>query len=298
MVALRVGRARPFLIVGWLFFLVTLVPVIGFVRIGSQALADRYTYIPSIGLFIALVFTVQDLTKQWRIGLVPVATLWTSVIALLSVLTARQISRWRDSETLFQYTLSVTSDNAVIHYNLGCLLQEQGRNDEAVSHFTEAVRIKPHYLHALANLGAVLRKQGKAAEAVGFYQRALALEPDSVIVRWQFGEVLEETGKPEAALPQFLEAVKLSPRDARLRTDLGVKLGHRNKFAEAAEQFKEALRIDPNNAEAHYDLGLVFLFTGQPEKALDEFTITRRLKPGVPGLEDSLRRAREAMKHP
>jgi tetratricopeptide (TPR) repeat protein len=291
-VAVRFARQKPYLIVGWLFFLLTLVPVIGFVRIGSQAMADRYSYIPSIGLFVAVIFGVADIAKTWRIPPMPMTLISSGLIGVLAFLTARQVHRWRDSETLFQYVLSVTSDNAVIHYNLGCVLQQQGKDAEAVTHFAEAVRIKPRYGHALANLGLTLRKQGKAAEAISIYERALEVEPESVKVHWQFGEVLEQQGKNDDALEQFHQAVKLAPADPRIRTDLGVKLARGGKFAEAAEQFAEAIRLDPNNAEAHDDLGLVFLSTGDPVKALEEFNNAYRLNPNVSGLEDNLRRAR------
>ena len=124
-VALRNARERSYLISGWLWFLGTLVPVIGLVRVGDQAMADRYTYIPSIGLFIALVFGLADLANTWRIGRVSIATASAVTILLLASLTTLQISRWRDSETLFAYALSVTSDNAVVQNDLGCVLDQQ-----------------------------------------------------------------------------------------------------------------------------------------------------------------------------
>jgi tetratricopeptide (TPR) repeat protein len=291
--AFRYARRGPYFIVGWLFFLGTLVPVIGLVRIGSQALADRYMYIPSIGFFIAVVFGLADLTKKLSINPKWIALAALGALIPLTSLTARQIARWRDSETLFHYVLSVTSDNPVIEYNLGCALQQQGKQTEAAAHFAEAVRIKPRYLHAVVNLAFALRKQGKPTEAVGFYQRALKLDPDSVKVRWQLGEVLEELGKDDEAIRQYYETMRLKPRDHMIRTDLGVKLARKGKIAEATEQFNEALRLDPNYAEAHDDLGLAFLATGQADKALQEFTTAYKLKPDLAGLEENLRRARE-----
>ena len=291
--ALKNVRVRPYLIVGWLFFLGTLIPVIGLVRIGSQAMADRYMYIPSIGLILAVVFGCADLAGRWSLGRAVPILIGSLTVSSLALASVRQIARWRDSETLFQYVLSVTADNPVIQYNLGYVLQQQGRDIEASKHFAEAVRIKPAYVHALANLGLTLRKQGKLAEATDAYRRALELEPNSVKIHWQLGEVLEDGGQNDEALSHFYETIKLNPRDAQLRTDLGVKLARRSKLPEAAEQFREAIRIDPNNAEAHDDLGLVFLSTGQPDKALQEFTTALRLKPDLPGIEDNLRRARE-----
>jgi tetratricopeptide (TPR) repeat protein len=145
-VALREARERPWLIVGWLWFVGTLIPVIGLVQVGiGEAMADRYHYIPSIGLFVALVFGLADLANAWRIGRVAIATTSAVVLLLLASLTAIQTSRWRDTETLFKHTLSVTSDNLVIEYNLGRVLGQQKKYDQAIPHFAEALRIKPDF---------------------------------------------------------------------------------------------------------------------------------------------------------
>ncbi len=291
---LRNARKRPYLIGGWLWFLGTLVPVIGLVRIGGQAMADRYTYIPSIGLFIALAFGLADLARTWRVGRVSIAIASALPILLLASLTTLQTSRWRDSETLFGYVLSVTSDNVVVQYNLGCALDQQGRDAEAIPHFAEALRIKPDHLHALANMGMTLRKQGKVAEAIGFYQRALRVKansPDSAKVHWQLGLALDDQGKNEDALQEFYDAMKLIPQDSGMRTNLGVKLARQGKLIEATEQFNEALRLDPNNAEAHVNLGLVFLLSDKPDEAHQEFSTALRLKPDLAAARDNLKRA-------
>jgi tetratricopeptide (TPR) repeat protein len=292
--ALRNARKRSYLIGGWLWFFGTLVPVIGLVRIGGHAMADRYTYIPSIGLFIALVFGLADLAHTWRIGRVSIATASALMILLLASRTTLQASRWRDSETLFEYVLSVTSDNVIVQYNLGCALDQQGREVEAIPHFAEALRIKPDHLHALANMGMALRKQGKIAEAIGFYQRALRVKAnssDSAKVHWQLGLALADQGKNDDALQEFYEAMKLIPQDSGMRTNLGVKLARQGKLAEATEQFNEALRLDPNNAEAHINLGLVFLLSDKPDEAHGEFSAALRLKPDSAVARDNLKHA-------
>ena len=293
-IALRSARKRPYLIAGWLWFLGTLVPVIGLVRIGGQAMADRYTYIPSIGLFIAVVFGLADFAHAWRIGHVSIATASVLTILLLASLTTLQASRWRDSETLFAYVLSVTSENVIVQYNLGCALDQQGKVAEAIPHFAEALRIKPDHLHALANMGMALRKQGKAAEAIGFYEQALKLKAnsaDSAKVHWQLGLALADQGKNDDALREFYEAMKLIPQDSGMRTNLGVKLARQGKLAEATEQFNQALRLDPNNAEAHINLGLVFLLSDRPDEAHREFSEALRLKPDLAAARDNLKRA-------
>ena len=291
--ALRNARERSYLIVGWLWFLGTLVPVIGLVRVGGQAMADRYTYIPSIGLFVALVFGLADLANTWRIGRVTIATASAVTILLLATLTSAQLRRWRDSETLFGYVLSVTSDNVVVQYDLACALIQQQRYAEAVPHLAEALRIKPDHLHALGNMGLALRKQGKAAEAIGFYQRALAVDPDSAKVRWQLGQALVDLGKNDDALQELMKAAELAPDDFDIRMDLGLALTRQGKFAEATSQLSEAVRIKPESAEAHNNLGLVFLMAGQPEKSLPHFAAALRLKPDLATAQDNLARAQK-----
>ena len=288
--ALRSARERSYLIVGWLWFLGTLVPVIGLVKVGNQALADRYTYIPSIGLFIALVFGLADLAKAWSIGRVSIATASAVTVLLLTSLTTLQIRRWRDSETLFEYVLSVTSNNVLIQNQLGAVLNRQGKHAEACSHFAEALRIKPDYFEALANMGMALRQQGKAAEATGFYKQALVVKPDSAKVHWQLGLVLADQKKNDESLQEFSKAI--GPNDFDLRMELGLMLMRQGNLSEATSQLNEALRIKPDSAEAHNNLGLALLMTGQPEKSLPHFSAALRLKPNFTVARDNLARAR------
>jgi protein O-mannosyl-transferase len=293
--ALRNARQRPYLISGWLWFLGTLVPVIGLVQVGSQAMADRYTYVPSIGLFIAFIFGLADLAKTWRIGSVSIATTSAVTILLLAALTTLQISRWRDSETLFAYVLSVTSDNRVVQNNLGSTLGQQGKHAEAIPHFAEALRIKPDYLDALGNMGRALLKQGKAAEAIGFYQRALRLKPDSAETHLALGQALADQGKNDDALQEFLKAVELAPNDFDIRMNTGQMLTRQGKLSEATSQLNEALRLKPDSAEAHNDLGIVLIMAGQPEGSLAHFSTALRLKPDLAVAQDNLRRAQRQL---
>src|SRR5262249_30663716 len=144
--------SRPYLIVGWLWFLGTLIPVIGLVQVGGQALADRYHYIPSIGVFVFLVFGLADLAVGWRVQHV-VAVVVSVVLLLFGVVAAQQVALWRDSETLFERALSVTPDNLVVEYNLGHVLGQQKKYDDAIQHFTKALSIKPDFFDALVNMG-------------------------------------------------------------------------------------------------------------------------------------------------
>ena len=290
-IAIREARKRPYLITGWLWFLGTLVPVIGLVQVGvGRAMADRYYYIPSIGLFMAIIFGLADLAIAWRLGRVIIAAASAIVLLIMGSLTVLQVSRWRDSETLFGYALSVTSDNLVVQNDLGSALAQQSKYAEAIPHFAEALRIKPNHLHALLNMGLALRKQGKAAEAVGFYQRALMVEPESVTGHWQLGLALAEQGKNDDALLEFLKA---NPNDFDIRVRLGEMLTRQGKLSEATSQLNEALRLKPDSAEVHNNLGLLLLMMGQPEKSLPHFSAALHLKPDLAAAQDNLTRAQK-----
>jgi Tfp pilus assembly protein PilF len=293
-IALKEAGKRPYLITGWLWFLVTLVPVIGLVQVGvGPALADRYHYIPSIGLFTAIVFALADLAMAWRIGRVSIAVVSAIVLLLFGSVTALQISRWRDSMTLFERTLSVTSDNLVIHYNLGHFLGQQGKYDEAVPHFAEALRIKPDFFDALINMGISLSEQGKSAEAISYYHQALDVEPNDAKAHMQLAMALVKQDKGNDALQQAYKALELAPKDADIRTNLGLMLARRDKLPEATAQLLEAVRLNPNSAEAHNNLGLVFLMAGQPEKSLPHFATALRLKPTLTVAGENIRRAQK-----
>ena len=290
-VALREARKRPYLITGWLWFLGTLVPVIGLVQVGGQSMADRYYYIPSIGLLMAIVFVLADLAIAWRIGRAGVALVSAAGVLLFGSLTALQVSRWRDSTTLFEHTLSVTSDNLVVQYNLGYVLGEERKYDEAVPHFLEALRIKPDFFDALINMGVTLLEEGKPAEAISYYHRALDVEPKSAKAHMQLALALVRQEKVDDALQHFYRALELSPDNADIRTNLGLILVRLGKLSEAAAQLNEALHLNPNSAEAHNNLGLVFLANGQPEKSIEYFSAALRLKPDLSVARDNLNRA-------
>lgn len=294
-VAFYNAKERPCIISGWLWFVGTLVPVIGLVQIGSQAMADRYTYVPSIGLFVALVFGLGQLARSWGIGRVAIATASAAVILVLASLTAWQVRRWRDSETLFTYVLSVTSDNRVIQNNLGSFLGQQGRHGEAITHFAEALRIKPDYFDALENMGFALMKQGKTEEAIDLYQRMMRMKPDAPKIHLQLGRALADQGKNEEAVREFKRASEVAPNDFESRMNLGQILTREGKLSEATAQLNEAVRLRPDSPEAHNDLGIVLIMAGQPEGSLAHFSTALRLKPDFAVAQDNLRRAQKQL---
>ena len=293
--ALKSARSRPYLIVGWLWFVITLLPVIGLVRVGGQAMADRYTYIPSIGLFTAVVFGLADVVKTFRVPRVVTSTVSGIALLVLAGLSALQVSRWRDSETLFSYVLSINPDNAVAQNNLGSALGEKGRSAEALPHFAEAVRLDPRYFDALGNMGQALFEQGNATQAVTYFERALEVRPDSARTHWQLALALESLGRNPEALRHFRDAVKLAPQDASMHANLALKLADQGHFADAFDQCQQALLLDPNLAEAHNNLGMALFGLGRREESLQEFATALRLKPDFAAARENLRRAQERM---
>lgn len=258
-VALKNVEKRPWLTMGWLWFAGTFLPVIGLVPIGvGQAMADRYYYVPSIGLFIALVFGVAEFGGTWRIGRRTLAAVTAVMLVLLASVTAVQTSRWRDTDTLFQHTLSVTRDNLLVEYNYGYDLMRRGEYERAVPHLAQALRIEPRFFAALVYMGLASEKRGKPRDAIAFYARA----------------------------------VDVDPNNADVRTNLGLVLAREGRFAEAAAQLNEVLRLTPNSAEAHSNLGGVLLMAGEPERSIPYLSTALRLKPGLAAAEDNLQRAR------
>jgi Flp pilus assembly protein TadD len=290
-ITLREARKRPYLITGWLWFLGTLIPVIGLVQVGGQAMADRYHYIPSIGLFVAVVFGLADLATAWRVSRVIISLVCVTALLIFACLTGIQLSLWRDSVTLFERTLAVTTDNSVIHYNLGHILGEQAKYDEAAPHFAEALRIKPDFFYALINMGLARAGQGRVKEAVDFYDRALKIEPNSSRAHLLLGLTLANQEKKGDALQEFYRALEFDPNDPDVRINLGRMLAEQGKLRDAGEQLNEALRLNPASAEANNNLGLVLLAEGRAEESLSHFSAALRLKPEFAAARDNLRRA-------
>ncbi|MFL6531604.1 MAG: tetratricopeptide repeat protein [Chthoniobacterales bacterium] len=288
---LFLARSRPYLIVGWLWFLGTLVPVIGVVQVGGQAMADHYTYLPSIGLFVAVVFGVADLAAVWQLTRAPLAGAAAVVLLAASCVTARQLGYWRDSETLFRHTLANTSENPPIEYNLGCVLARSGRHEEALPHFDKLLHADPDSHAALLSKGAALSDLGRTREAGEHFQRAIKRVPHSVQARTQYVLLLAKQGEGEQALVHFRHASDLAPRDASARTNLGVMLTRLDRMIEAEGELIEAVRLNPKNAEAHSGLGFALLESGRPGESIPAFLTALRLKPDLSSAQQNLERA-------
>jgi tetratricopeptide (TPR) repeat protein len=250
-----IGRGRcPYLLVGWLWYLGTLVPVIGLVQVGDQAMADRYTYLPLIGIFLAVTFlAVTFLAKDFaaRFNLSPrlVGLLSGMVLVACALATRHQLGFWRDSRTLFTHALAVTKDNALAHLNLGAALQDQNHQAEALAEFQEVLRLSPGREEAYNNISSILNDQGKPAEALEYVRIAALLNPKSPAHHVGAGILLAELGKTNDAMREFDTALQLNPNHATAYYQKGRLLLHTGLDSAAVENLNRACQISPDDLQ-------------------------------------------------
>jgi Flp pilus assembly protein TadD len=276
---IRSAKRHPYFLVGWLWYLVTLVPVIGLVQVGSQSMADRYTYLPLIGVFIMLAWGMRIAAGNDRIRRAAVSAVAIILLIACSVCTWFQLGYWKNSITLFSHAASSVSGNYIAHEALGLALAKNGRFDEAITQYSESLRIWPEYDRALIGIGNVLVRQGKMDEAAVYADRALRLKPDSSEAHFLLGFVLMNQGRNDEALDQYYAGLRSDPENEGIHHIIGVILGSQGKLDESIGQFKEALRIKPDYADAHYGLGVALLRQGHIDESITHFTEALRLKP-------------------
>ena len=274
------GRRRyPFLLAGWLWFLVTLAPVIGLVQVGGHSMADRYTYLPLIGMLVLVVWGAHALAKDRQHTWVTLFVALLIAIFLCMALTRQQLRHWTDSEALFRHALEVTKNNYIAHNNLGSALDEQGQTDEAIRHYQEAIRLKPDNATAHNNLGIALVKKDQVGEAIRHYQEAIRLKPDLAEAHYSLANALLRTGQTDEAIRQYQEAARLKPDYADAHNNLGSALVGKGRLDEAIEQFREVLRLKLNHPGVHINLGIALGRKGQTEEAIRCFQEALRLQP-------------------
>jgi tetratricopeptide (TPR) repeat protein len=208
--AIRLASRHRYLPVGWFWYLGTLVPVIGFIQVGSQTFADRYTYIPLTGLFIIVAWALPELLAGRRYRKVVLGVSAAIVLLVLSICTHLQLRYWRNSIALFEHTLKVTGDNDTIHYNLGDVFRLGGNPEKAIAHYRQAVKIKPDYIKAINNLGNILAEQGRFDEAVDYFNQGLHFAPNDVWLRYNLAVTFLSAGKADEAVNEFSYALQLA----------------------------------------------------------------------------------------
>ena len=250
-------KNHPCWLFGWLWFLGTLMPVIGLVQVGSAALADRYTYIPSIGIFIAVIFGLQDLPGRLQTSKIIFPTVTAFVLSACVVLTEKQLRYWRNSETLFRHTLTVTKNNDVAHTDLGVALDQQNKTAEALAEYREAARLNPDRYQVHNNIAIQLDRLGRPAEALAEYREAIRLSPKNPILHSAAGSELAELGKSADALKEFSEAERLDPGYATPHAEAAKVFFQEGRDTKAVDELRAALRCAPDNFQilastAHY----------------------------------------------
>jgi Tfp pilus assembly protein PilF len=248
--AIATARRHPYVLGGWVWYLVALLPVSGVMQVGGQGMADRFTYIPLIGVFVMIAWGLPDLVAR-RPSLAPALNGATVLVLVACALVAyRQVGYWQNSETLWRHALDVTTNNYRAHNALGSVLSQQGRADDAIGHFREAVRLEPAYAEARTNLGAELAKQGHVDEAIAEYADALRVSPGLGLAHNNLGLAYASQGRPEDALRECLEAVRLTPDNADFRYNAAVLLDAHGDRQEAITQLQAALALQPDHQAA------------------------------------------------
>ncbi len=279
LLALRWVRRRPHLLVGWLWYLVMLLPVIGIVQVGSQAMADRYTYLPLIGLSIMLAWAIPDrlLERRW-----PRRSLAVAAVMLIAALSAgawRQVGYWHDGEALFAHALAVTTNNAVAESGLGDALLKKHEVDKAVEHFRAALEIAPNLGDAHNNLGVALCEQGKVTEGIEHIETALRLEPNQANWAYNLASAFAKAAERDKAIEMYRRALELEPNLFEAHNDLGTALLNAGKYIEAERHFIQAVALHPDSAPAHNNLGAALARQHKAEAAANQFLEAIHLDP-------------------
>ena len=314
----------PWLAVGWLWFLVTLLPVIGLIQVGGQSHADRYTYIPLTGLFIMIAWGAPVLLEKWRYRREALIIMAGLTVCVMAAATWNQLGYWRNNITLYRHTLAVTSDNYLILNNYGIAMDQNGDYEAAIKLYQEALQIYPRSAFAHNNLGTVLARKGRYGEAIEHYQAALQLKPDYAMAMVNMGRSLADLGRNDEALARNEQALKLDPSsfdahlnmaillmkggqnylarqhyETALRLDpfsakaplnMGVELAQMGRLEEADDYFRQALAIDPDSVDANFNFGVFLAKQNRYDEAAKRFYHVLRVKPDSDRARDWLRR--------
>jgi tetratricopeptide (TPR) repeat protein len=272
-------KKRPYLLVGWLWYLGMLVPAIGIIQISYYAHADRYTYLPGIGLVLAGTWAVGDWSLGWQHRRAVLGGLMAAVIGALMVCAWIQTGYWRNSETLWPRTLAYTTANYVARYNLGLALDHKGRVDDAITQYQKALEINANNSEAHINLGTALIEKGKMDEAIVQFQETLKINPNYAEAHFNLGSAFQQTGRMDEAITHYREALKIKPDYEKAHNNLGYALRQTGRLDEAIIQFQSALEINREDEQAHNNLGTAFQQQGRMDEAITQYRQALELKP-------------------
>jgi tetratricopeptide (TPR) repeat protein len=276
---IKARTLHPYLLVGWLWYLGTLVPVIGIVQVGSQRMADRYVYIPLVGVFVMIAWGLGALVSHRPQTKNTVAAFSGIALLALAAVTHRQTALWRDSVTVFEHTLAVTGDNPIMQNELGIALGRVGRHQEAIAHLTESQRLMPDSDQVLTNLGEAYASLNRLEEATAHYREALAKKPDSFAAHTALGFALARLRRTDEAMAHYQEALRLNPEYSEVHLGLASLYESQKRNREAIEHYRETLRLKPSSIEARTNLGALLATGREFAEAIEHFRVVLRMDP-------------------
>jgi tetratricopeptide (TPR) repeat protein len=276
---IRLFRSRSFLFVGWFWYLFTLVPVIGLIQVGGQARADRYTYIPLIGVFIIGAWGIPIVFERWRYGGAALKVAACVLVCALTACARHQVHYWESDLALWKHAVEATGDNYFARTNLGLVLIDSGDFAEGIAQYTEALRINPDSAETHNALGSALFKQGKVDAAMKEYAMALRIRPGFAEAHSNRGVALAKRGDIEEAFSEFQKALEISPEDSKIQYNFGFTLANQGKLEEAMSYYRKALTIRPDYADAHFQMGNALAGKGMLNEAVAEYTRALQIRP-------------------
>ncbi len=279
--AIRFGRKQKYLFVGWFWFVGTLIPVIGLVQSGAQSYADRYTYIPYIGLFIMIAWGMPELLSKWLYQKIALGIAAAMVLTAMGIGTYRQVGYWKNSSTLFTHAIEVTQNNYLAYCNLGIAYGELGRWQDEIEAYKQAIkiRIKPEDVKAYYNLGNAYAKLGRYHDAIEALKQAIRIKPDLAEAHYILGNAYLNLGRYQDAVEAFNQAIRIKPDYANAHNILGVAYASLGRLQDAIETFRQAIRIKPDDADAHCNLGNAYGKLDCYQDAIEAYKQAIRIKP-------------------
>jgi len=279
MTVIFLARRRKYLAVGWFWYMGTLVPVIGLVQVGPQAMADRYVYLPFIGLFTMIAWGLKELLAKWRYQKIAVGAVALAILLALSICTRLQLRHWRNNKALFEHALNVTGDNFVMSNNYANILKNEGQIEQAFDHFSAALRLRPNSPEVLNNLANALAQLDRIDDAVKHYKEALQLKPDFAQAHYNLALLLFKQAKTEEAIASYRQALRYRPKDVDTLRNLGFALAQKGDYDEAIICYNKALELEPDNVIAHGRLGLALAAINRLDEAIEQFRIVLEASP-------------------